>query len=315
MRRAVVIVNPVNVDAERLRSAVTAAEEDDWLPSVWLETTVDDPGQGAARTAVEHEPDLVIVVGGDGTIRAVAEEVHGHEIPVAIVATGTGNLLARNLDVVADIEASVRTAFTGRTRAIDAGVVHLEYEDRAAAVHVFLVMAGMGLDARMATDTDAALKKRIGWFAYADPIRRSILSGERFSMRYRLDAGREREVRAHTVIVGNCGTLTAGIPLLPQAKRDDGLLDVVLFRPSGFWQWLRVGSRLGTGWALRRWKVGRAIMKAIPGLRTLQYGRARTLSASFEQPQSIQLDGDGFGEVISVDTTVRKHALGIRVNP
>lgn len=314
VRRAVIIVNPVKVDAPRLRSAVAAEEErEGWLPSVWLETTVDDPGQLAARAALKHLPSVVIVVGGDGTIRAVAEETHPSGVPLAVVAAGTGNLLARNLGLMADIETSVRTGFTGTTRAIDIGVVELGSHDRPAVTHVFLVMTGVGLDARMAADTNSVLKRRIGWLAYVDPISRSVLGNEQFSMHYRLDDHPERTVRAHTVIVGNCGTLTAGILLLPDAEVDDGLLDVVLLRPKGFWQWLRVGSRLGAGGILHRTKGGRVMLHAAPEIRALRYVQARRLTTRFDQPQRIQLDGDDFGTVTAATITVRHGGLTIRV--
>lgn len=174
-------------------------------------------------------------------------------------------------------------------------------------------MTGVGLDARMAADTSSVLKKRIGWLAYADPISRSVLANEQFPMHYRVDDARERTIRAHTVIVGSCGTLTAGILLLPDAAVDDGPLDVVLLRPKGFWQWLRVGSRLGIGGLLHRTKGGRVILRAALDLRALQYVQARRLTARFDRPQYIELDGDSFGMVTAVTIALHPRGLNIRV--
>ena len=174
-------------------------------------------------------------------------------------------------------------------------------------------MTGIGLDASMATDTNTRLKKRIGWLAYTDPIGRSVLGNKQFPMHYRVDDGPEHTVQAHTVIVGNCGTLTAGLLLLPDAAVDDGLLDVVLFRPKGFWQWLRVGVRLTAGRFLHRTLAGRVILLTGPRLRALQYVQARRLTARFDSPQQIQLDGDGFGPITAVHLTIRPQALRIRV--
>lgn len=313
-QQAAVIVNPVKIDAKRLRSAVAAEEKKNgWLPSVWFQTSIDDPGQLAARSALEHDPTVVIVAGGDGTIRTVAEVVYSSGIPVAVVAAGTANLLARNLGLTGDIETSVRTGFTGSARDIDVGVVNLEYHAQPAVRHVFLVMTGVGLDARMAVDTNRFLKRRIGWLAYVDPISKSVLGNEQFWMHYRLDDRPERTVRAHTAIVGNCGTLTAGILLLPDARVDDGYLDVVVLRPRGFWQWLRVGSRLGVGGILRRTRRGRVILRATPDLRALQYVQARKMTTRFDPPQPIQLDGNSFGTVAAVTITVHHRGLTIRV--
>lgn len=312
--RAAVIVNPVRVDAARLRAALVAEERrQGWRPHLWFETTPEDPGGQAARSALGHDPALVIVVGGDGTVRAVAEELVSSGIPVAVVAAGTGNLLARELGLRVGLEEAVRVAFSGSDRTIDVGLAELERENGPASTHVFLVMAGIGLDARMATGTNAALKQRIGWLAYADPISRSVVGNERFPMHYRVDRARERSVGAHTVIVGNCGTLTAGILLLPDAEVDDGLLDVVLLRPKGFWQWVRVGWRLMVGGVLNRSRAGRVVLRSAPRLRAMEYVQGRSLSARFESRQHVELDGDSFGEVTAARIQVRPRALTVRV--
>ncbi|GAB3168402.1 hypothetical protein GCM10027059_31010 [Myceligenerans halotolerans] len=307
-------MNPVRIDTERLRAAVALEEvRHGWRPHLWFETTVDDPGQQVARDALRHDPAVVIVAGGDGTIRAVAEVALASGIPLAIVPAGTGNLLARDLGLLAGPEASVRTAFAGSDRTIDVGVAELEREDGSATTHVFLVMTGIGLDASMATGTNSTLKRMIGWLAYADPISRSVLGNKRFSMHYRVDGAPERSIRAHTVIVGNCGTLTAGLLLLPDAEVDDGLLDVVVLRPQGFWQWLRVGSRLTIGGILKRSRGGRVVLRAAPRLRAMEYVQGERLAARFDAPQHIELDGDSFGAITAARIGIRPGALLVRV--
>lgn len=253
------------------------------------------------------------MVGGDGTVRAAAEVILPSGIPLAVVPGGTGNLLARELGLRVRLEAAVHVAFSGSDRVIDVGVAELTHEHGPATTHVFLVMAGIGLDASMATGTNSALKQRVGWLAYADPISRSVVGNKRFPMHYRVDRARERSVGAHTVIVGNCGTLTAGILLLPDAKVDDGLLDVVLLRPKGFWQWVHVGWRLMIGGLLNRSRAGRVVLQSAPRLRAMEYVQAQSLAARFDSPQHIELDGDGFGEVTAARIRVRPQALTIRV--
>jgi len=114
------------------------------------------------------------------------------------------------------------------------------------------------------------------------------------------------------VIVGNCGTLTAGMVLLPAARPDDGRLDVVLLRPKGFWQWLRVGIRLGIGGLLHRSRAGRVVLRATPDLRMLQYTQAHTFSARFDRSRHIEIDGDDFGEVTGVTISLRPQGLRVR---
>lgn len=315
MRRAAVVCNPVKVELRLLRAAVEAEERRrDWAQTLWFETTRDDSGGEAARRALEKHPDVLIVVGGDGTVRAVAEAAHDSGVALALVPSGTGNLLARNLGLpLNDIGAAVRTAFAENERRVDIAFAEFERDDGSVSSHAFLVMAGIGLDASMAVNTNSALKKRIGWLAYANPIARSVVRNRQLPMRYTVDGAPERSVRAHTVIVGNCGTLTANILLLPDAIVDDGLLDVVVLRPKGFVGWARIGSRLALNGPLQKTRVGRSMLRIAPTIRALQYIQARELGVRFATAESIELDGDTFGMVTAAKISVRRRGLRIRV--
>lgn len=315
--RAAVICNPVKINTARLRAAVDkATAEAGWQPASWFETTPDDPGQAVTAAAMALAPTVLIVAGGDGTVRAVVEQLAGSDLPVAIVAAGTGNLLARNLGLpVSDLEASVRAAFTENARRIDVAQARLKREDGTVDAHAFLVMAGLGLDARMASGTNARLKKHLGWLAYSDPITRSIMSGRRFTLHYALDGGPRRSTRAHTVIVGNCGTLTANILLIPGARPDDGVLDTVAFRPQGIRGWIQIGIRLTFARFLHRTRAGRLVQRGLPEGRALRFEQARRLDVRFNEPQEVELDGDGFGTITAASITVMPRALTLRTPP
>ena len=101
--RAALIVNPTKTDVHDLASTADAiCRFEGWSPPLVLETTVDDSGEGAATRALDEGVDVVIAAGGDGTIRAVASALAGTSTPMGIVPLGTGNLLARNIDLVLD---------------------------------------------------------------------------------------------------------------------------------------------------------------------------------------------------------------------
>ncbi|WP_083295280.1 diacylglycerol kinase family protein [Curtobacterium sp. BH-2-1-1] len=313
-QHAAVVVNPSAVDLAALRSAVATEQGSlGWADTAWFETAADDDGRAAARAARDSAPDVVLVVGGDGTLRVAAEVLHGSGIPIALLPTGTGNLYARNLGIpIGDVTAAVRSAFHGADRAVDVAFAALTTADGDTTEHAFLVMAGIGLDARMAADTNAGLKKRFGWLAYSDPIMRSVVGNRQVDLRYRLDEGDEHGMRAHTVIVGNCGTLTAGLLLLPEAQPDDGLLDAVAFRPRGAFGWTKIGYGLSLNRFYHRTRFGRLLARFLPRSRTLGYTTARRLDLVLDEPEQLQLDGDPFGLVAAASLRVEHGGLVLR---
>lgn len=314
MPRAAVVVNPSKVDLRVLRNTVAGQEaRSGWQRTSWFETDASDDGRAAALAARDTAPDVVLVVGGDGTLRVVAEALHGSGIPLALLPVGTGNLYARNLRLpLNDVAGSVTAAFTGTDRKVDIAFADLTDAESVTTRHAFLVMAGIGLDANMAANTNARLKKRFGWLAYSDPIVRSVIGNRQIELRYQLDDGPVRSMRAHTVIVGNCGTLTAGVLLLPAAKPDDGILDAVAFRPGKTIGWTGVGYGLSLNRFFHRTGFGRFLAFFIPATKTLRYTSARSLDLQLDGPEQIQLDGDPFGTVTAARLTVDHGGLTIR---
>ncbi|WP_025157740.1 diacylglycerol/lipid kinase family protein [Leifsonia aquatica] len=313
--RAAVVVNPSKVRMPALEAAVAAQEaKAGWAASEWFETSADDDGRSAVERAAESSPDLIVVAGGDGTLRAAAAVLAGRGIAIGVIPAGTGNLFARELGLpVSNLGSAVATAFDGDDRPVDLGFARLERAGGESEERAFLVMAGIGLDAHMAAHTNQKLKKRIGWLAYSDPIARSILGNRRFDMTYGLDDKPDVEMRAHTVIVGNSGSLTAGMLLIPDAVIDDGLLDAVVMRPKGGGGWTNIGYRLAFNRVLHRTRFGRFVGRLTPKPRAILYAQARNLRVRFREPQEIQLDGDPNGSVVGAQLRVEHHALVIRV--
>ncbi|RNE66477.1 diacylglycerol/lipid kinase family protein [Cryobacterium tepidiphilum] len=313
-RFAAVVYNPTKVDRETLEPVVaTEQAEAGWGETQWYETTAEDPGQGATTQAVDAGASMVIVAGGDGTVRAVAEQLQGSGLPLALVPSGTGNLLARNMDLTLDdLGHSIHTAFSGQDRAIDLGMIDLRHGDGTKSRHAYLVMAGLGLDAKMLANTDEELKKKFGWIAYVGAIVKALRDKNRLRMRMKLDDGRVRSVWAHTIIVGNCGSLQANVLLLPDAAVDDGLLDIIVLRPEGFVGWVQIVIKIvWENGVLRRSRLGRKMMMG--EVRALNYSRGRSLTVSLRREEAVELDGDGFGDCVALTTWVVPGALTVRV--
>ncbi len=314
--RVAVIVNPTKVDMTDLRKAVAKAEaEAGWGPSLWLETSIDDPGQERAREAIAARVSAVLAAGGDGTVRAVAEGMLDSGIPLVLVPAGTGNLLARNLGLpMGKLAESVGYAVSGVDHAIDAGVADVTRADGQTETHAFVVMIGIGLDARMIAATNDELKKRVGWLAYVEASARIVRDVDAVRVRYTLDGAAERSTTVHTLLIGNCGTLPGGVLLLPEARIDDGLLDVVAMRPRNLWGWMRVGyAVVWENGVLQRTKMGRRIIAADKSVRALRYFQGRQMTLKFERAEEFEIDGESMGEVIALAVRVAPASLVVRV--
>ncbi|WP_345762365.1 diacylglycerol/lipid kinase family protein [Diaminobutyricibacter sp. McL0608] len=312
--RAAVVYNPTKVDEAEIRRAI--ADEPGsagWAPTLWIATTEDDPGSGQTKRALAEGASVVLAAGGDGTVRAVVEALADTDVPLAILPAGTGNLLARNLDLtIDDLAESVRIAFTGADRRIDVVRIDIRREDNAITHHAFVVMAGLGLDAKMLAKTDEELKARVGWLAYAQAIIRALRDSHQLRLRYSLDGDKQQAVRAHTLIVGNCGTLTGNIVLLPDAEVDDGLFDLVMMRPQDLLGWLQiVGKVFWENGVLRRTEVGRLF--TTKDVHALRYLRGKELRVRFSKPEEIELDGDGLGYATAIKTWIAPGALAVRL--
>ncbi|MGH3768491.1 MAG: diacylglycerol/lipid kinase family protein [Pseudonocardiaceae bacterium] len=293
-----VVVNPINVnDLAKLHTKIAmVCAELGWAPPLWLPTTVEDPGGGQTRIALDASADVVLACGGDGTIRHVAQVLAGSGIPLGLLPTGTANLLARNLSIVLnDPVKATRIALSGSNRAIDIGWVLIDDRDDE---HAFLVMTGMGFDAAIMAGAPRRLKARLGWLAYVVAGVRA-LKGPRAPITLIVDGQPELPRQVRMVVVGNCGRLLAGLLLLPAAKLDDGLLDVVCIGPRSIRGWLAVTARV-----LTRQRLGHRIV---------QHWQGRIIILSAEAPQQAQLDGDPVGDVRAMRMRIDPGALLVRV--
>ena len=309
------VYNPIKVDLEKLKSAVAEAEAKfGWAATAWFETEEEDFGQAATASALRRGADVVMAAGGDGTIRAVAEKLAGTGVPMGLVPSGTGNLLARNLDLpLASLEASVEMALEGESRPIDVGMVEIVRVDGESETHAFVVMAGLGLDAKMIKNTNSKLKRAVGWLAYIDGITRSLPELTPLKLSYRLNGGPERQMTAHTIIVGNCGQLPGGLLLMPDARPDDGVLDIAALRPRGPFGWAKVWRKVAwENGVLRKSAVGRKIIDLSADVRDVTYLKGKELAMTVERAEEFQLDGDEFGEAKSVRAWVDPGALLVR---
>jgi diacylglycerol kinase family enzyme len=271
-----------------IRRSAAAAAVRGWAMRV-LETQSADAGDGATRRAVMDGARLVFAVGGDGTVRACAQALAGSQVPLAIVPRGTANLVATALGIPASLGAALDVGFGQHERHIDLAV---------ADGTTFAAMAGIGLDAAVVGATAAALKGATGWLGYA-ATGVTQLVGARTGFQLRLDDGEAIHCHARCVVVGNVGLLPGGFVLLPEARPDDGLLDVGILAPAGPFGWPRVAWRVLT----------RSPHDDAP----LERHRARRIEITAEARLPRQADGELIGAANSLTVALAPAGLLVRV--
>lgn len=300
-QRVAVILNPIKARSDEAKATIQrACLTAGWDEPVFYETTAEDPGFSQVQAALGHKPDVVVVGGGDGTVRVVAESLARTGVAMGLIPLGTGNLLARNVDLdVNDLHGNVQTALFGHQRYIDTARMGIENSWTGhSSEHAFLVIAGIGMDAEVLADTNAGLKKTFGWLAYTEAGMRH-LPGRRKKISISMDGSPDQVRNVRSILFANCGLVPGGIDFIPQAMIDDGMLDVVVMSP-----------RSAIGWVLMYVKIMFKHSGKLPVMTVYRSGR---VVIKCPEPMPTQLDGDTAGEATRVTVQVEPGSLLIRV--
>jgi YegS/Rv2252/BmrU family lipid kinase len=241
-----------------------------------------------ALKAESSDTSIVVAAGGDGTIHAVLLALCGTEFPLAILPVGSVNVLARELGVPRDLEEACSVAAIGRSRRIDLGLANGQ---------PFALMAGVGFDAEVVAAVAPEVKGVIGSSAYVAKGLEVLARYPTSLFRLRTES-EEFESRAWLAVVSNASHYTYRWRLSPDARIDDGWLDICLFEADSP---ARTAQQVVA--ALRGRHQGH------PGVRHL---RARGISFHCDPPVAVQLDGDHVGET-PTEITIAPKALSVVV--
>ena len=155
----------------------------------------------------------------------------------------------------------VQATFDGDKLAVDVGFAAIRREDGTSEERAFVVMGGMGLDAAMIANTSGDLKKRVGWIAYVDGAARSLANAKPFRIMYQVPGRRLHSSKVQSILIANCGSLPAGLELIPEASVSDGELDIAIFQPKNALGWMLVWRRVAWDNSfLRRFRAGRRVL-------------------------------------------------------
>ena len=181
----------------------------------------------ATAKALDRGADVVLVCGGDGTVRAASQALVGTDAALAVFPTGTANLFASAMNFPDDPAELVELIRGGERRTIDTGTCN---------GLTFNIMAGTGFDAAMIDSADDD-KERLGMVAYLRAGVKQAREREAFEMRVEIDDKQVFEGSASCVLVGNIGTLKGGVEAFPDASPTDGVLDVAVVTATGLKAW------------------------------------------------------------------------------
>jgi len=255
---------------------------------LWYEVPKAKKATEQVQRALDEGAERVFAWGGDGTVRRCVDALAGTDAALAVLPAGTANLFATNLGIPEDLEGAVAVGLRGDRRRLDVGRFDKER---------FAVMAGAGFDAAMIRDADD-LKHRIGRAAYLWSGSRN-LRGDAFSAEIVVDGTDWYEGKATCILLGNLGEVFGGVEVFPDARPDDGVLELGIVTAEGMLQWTRTLARTAAGDPNRS-----------PFIRTT---KASSVKVKLDRKVRYELDGGDRSKVKAFNVKVEERALNVCV--
>jgi diacylglycerol kinase family enzyme len=290
-RRAAILFNPVagSGRADSLASRAAKLLEADGWTTQQLATRPTGGAEDVAREVADRV-DLVVVAGGDGSIRETIAGLgrHSRRVPVAILPCGNANVTARELEVPRSRSGALELLRRGEPKQVDVG--------RADGV-LFLAMVGVGWDARTVHNLDRLRKSRLGrtWYrvwadsAYVVAGLLALFVRRRDHLQIEVD-GRPGTRSYCAALIANFRCYGKGWSMVPDADCASGRLHFQARKRFGFpfvaWQLLAAFAR-----------------RAVPRF-VSDYGEGRTVTVHADRPFRVQIDGDDRGAFTRIEIEV-----------
>jgi YegS/Rv2252/BmrU family lipid kinase len=286
MRKVKFIINPVagfRRDKRKIYNLIRRRCKG-WKLSI-KHTTGRGEATRIARQAAADGYDLAVAVGGDGTVNEVASGLVGTETALGVIPHGSGNGLARSLNIPLQITPALEVVCTGREHRIDVG---------RAAHRYFFVVAGVGFDANVAHKFNSAVWR--GPVPYFYIAAREFGNYQPEPLRLCLE-NQAIELTPFLVTIANTQQYGNGAIIAPQARPDDGLLDICVVQPMTFVEFMLHAPKLFTGKA-----------DTVP---LITYYRAATAVIEKPGPILFHVDGEAEASPGPIDIAVLPRALKV----
>ncbi|GCE25727.1 diacylglycerol kinase [Dictyobacter alpinus] len=272
--KAILIANPTSgsytTHAHQIDRIISTLRQRGWQAELKL-TEASGDARRLSREAVEQHLDVVIAIGGDGTIHEVIQELAGSDTALGVLPSGTVNVWAREVGIPLDLNGASEVLLNGQTRRIDLGKLDDRY---------FLLMVGIGVDGEVTHAVEKKPVKRFGVIGY-------LLVAAWWGARYPAFRASLRlnnqiiKVHALQVIIGNTQLYGGAMKYTWKAKCDDGLLDICVVRRQSILRRLPVLL----DFLLRRRQRRQWV----------RYEVSDTINLTTTEPVAIQVDGEPVG--------------------
>lgn len=241
-----------------------------------------------AREAAGEGFGLVVAAGGDGTVHEAAAGLEGTGTALGILPCGSGNGLARALGIPLDLRRACRLLLNARVRRIDAGRIN---------GRSFFATAGVGIDAEVAARFETS--RRRGMLPYVLLTAQTFFTYLPGEMELSLDGGAPLKINPFLLALANTPQYGGGAVIAPNARTDDGLLDICLMEGITPFRAVVHAHRLFTG-SIHR----------MPGVRLFRVATAEIVRSA---PGPLQMDGEALGGESVLKVGVAPGALRVAV--
>ncbi|WP_294823872.1 diacylglycerol kinase family protein [uncultured Flavobacterium sp.] len=221
LKKCLLIVNPIagGNDKTEIVNAVRGYAKNEGVALIEFETTGDDDENAIRSLYIEHRPERILVAGGDGTIKIVAEAVEHNDVVIGVLPAGSANGLSVDLELPNDLQGTLRIAFHGNVMEMDMVCIN-----NKKSLH----LSDIGVNAELIRNYEGSkIRGKLGYALQAI----NTLTGLEPPFHATIEAnGKKIETEARMVVIANTQRYGTGVTINPMGKMDDGKFEIVILK-------------------------------------------------------------------------------------
>lgn len=291
MKHITFIMNPISGTVSKAKIPALIERKLDTTKFTYSIEQTEYAGHGTelARQAALRGDDIVVAVGGDGTVNEIGKALTGTDTALAVLPCGSGNGLARHLMIPMNLERAIDIINAGEVHSLDYGTIN---------GMPFFCTCGMGFDAFISMKFAEAGKRGMATY-----VQKVLEEGLKYKPEtYEItDASGCRHYKAFLVSVANASQYGNNAFIAPQASMSDGLLDVIIMEPFDILEAPQVALEL--------------FNKTLDKNLKIKTFKTDKITIHRSEPGLIHFDGDPKMTSADVEIDIHKQGINIVVNP